>query len=394
LLAGTAWTLPDAKTTLRAGVEIDVDGDGGQSVDFPDRYKLGADYKLTPQTSLFAEQEYARSEKLAADTTRIGLRTTPWSNGELAASVGSQFNNDSERLYGNLGLVQKWQINERWRTDFGLGRTQTIRSNGVVPLNTNVPLSSGSLIGDYTSVFTGFHYNNTVWSANGRVEWRGADTEDRVNLFGGFQRQLDAGRSVAAGVSLYDSETAAGVHTNKSDVRLSYAYRPNDSRWVWFDRLNLITERSMDASSSSLTRKLVNNLHANWVPDRSIQVALQYGGKYVFDHIDGQDYDGYTDLFGLEVRRNLGKHWDVGVHSSVLHSWNERAMDYGLGASIGYQAFDNAWLSVGYNLLGFKDKDFGSSGYRAQGFFIAIRMKFDQDTFGLNRPDSIFTLNR
>ena len=397
LLAGTAWTLPDARTTLRAGVEIDVDGNGGQSVDFPDRYKLGADYRLTPQTSLFAEQEFARGENLAADTTRVGLRTAPWSNGELAASLGNQFNNDSERLYGNLGLVQKWQISERWRTDFGVGRSQTLKSNGVVPLNPNVPLSSGSvnsLIGDYTSVFTGFHYNNTVWSANGRIEWRGADTEDKVNLFGGFQRQLDAGRSVAAGLSLYDSETAAGVHTNKSDIRLSYGYRPNDSRWVWFDRLNLITERNVDATSSLLTRKLVNNLHANWVPDRSIQLAVQYGGKYVFDQIDGQDYTGYTDLFGMEARRNLGKRWDIGVHGSVLHSWSARAMDYGLGASIGYQAFDNAWLSVGYNLLGFDDKDFGSAGYRAQGFFIAIRMKFDQDTFGLNRPDSIFTLNR
>jgi len=393
-LAGTAWTLPDARTTLRAGVEIDVDGDGGQSVDFPNRYKLGADYKLTAQTALFAEQEYARGEKLSADTTRTGLRTVPWTNGELAASVGNQFNNDSDRLYGNLGLVQKWQINERWRTDFGLGRTQTIQSNGVVPLNTNVPLTSGSLDGDYTAVFTGFHYNNTVWSANGRVEWRGADTEDKVNVFGGFQRQLDAGRSVAAGLSLYDSETATGVHTSKSDARLSYAYRPNDSRWVWFDRLNLITERNMDATSSLLTRKLVNNLHANWVPDRSIQIALQYGGKYVFDQIDGQDYAGYTDLFGIEARRNLGKRWDIGVHGSVLHSWSAHAMDYGLGASIGYQAFDNAWLSVGYNLLGFDDKDFGSAGYRSQGFFIAIRMKFDQDTFGLNRPDSTFTLNR
>jgi uncharacterized repeat protein (TIGR01451 family) len=394
ILAGTAWTLPDAKTTVRAGVEVDVNGDGGRSVDFPDRYKLGADYKLTPQTSLFTEQEYARSEKLAADTTRVGLRTTPWSDGELAASVANQFNNDSERLYGNLGLVQKWQINERWRTDFGLGRTQTIRSNGVVPLNTNVPLTSGSLNGDSTAVFTGFHYNNTVWSANGRVEWRGADTEDTLNFFGGFQRRLDAGRSVAAGVSLYDTETAAGVHTSKSDLRLSYAYRPNDSRLVWFDRLNLITERNVDTISSSLTRKLVNNLHANWIPDRGIQVAVQYGGKYVFDHIDGQDYNGYTDLFGTEFRRNLGKYWDVGVQGSVLHSWQAHALDFGLGASMGYQAFDNAWLSVGYNLLGFKDKDFGSAGYRAQGFFIAIRMKFDQDTFGLNRPDSTFTLNR
>jgi len=394
LIAGTAWTLPDARTTLRLGLEKSLDGNGGQSVDFPDRYTIGGDYKLTAQTTLFAEQEFARGEKISADTTRAGLRTVPWSNGELAASVGNQINNDSERLYGNLGLVQKWQINERWRTDFGVGRTQTLQSNGVVPLNSNVPLTSGSLNRDYTAVYTGFYYNNTVWSANGRIERRVSDTDDKINLFGGFQRQLDTGRSVAAGFSLYDTETAAGVHTNKSDLRLSYSHRPNDSRWVWFDRLNLITDRSMDATSTLLARKLVNNLNANWVPNRSIQIALQYGGKYVFDQIDGQDYAGYTDLIGIEARRNLGTHWDIGVHGSVQHSWNENITDYGLGASIGYQAFNNAWLSVGYNLLGFNDKDFGSAGYRAQGFFIAIRMKFDQDTFGLNRPDATFTLNR
>jgi hypothetical protein len=270
----------------------------------------------------------------------------------------------------------------------------TLKSDGVPPLNPNVPLASGSLTGDYTSAFAGFHYNNTVWSANGRVEWRGADTEDKVNVFGGFQRQLDAGRSVAAGFSLYDSETAAGVQASKSDLRLSYAYRPNDSRWVWFDRLNLITERSVDAGSTMLSRKLVNNLHANWVPDRRLQLSVQYGGKYVFDRIDDRDYAGYTDLFGVELRRNLGARWDVGLHGSVLHGWNEQAMDYGLGASLGFQAFDNAWLAVGYNLLGFDDQDFGSAGYRAQGVYLAMRMKFDQDTLGLNRPDPVFTLNR
>lgn len=394
LLAGAAWTMPDARTTLRAGAEVDASGGGGESSDFPNRYTLGADYRLTPQSTLFAEQEIARGEELAANTTRLGLRTRPWTGGELAASMGSRDFNDSERLYSDLGLVQRWQINERWQTDFGLSRSQTLSSSGVTPLNSNVPLSSGNLTGDYTTAFSGFHYKSPVWSANGRLEWRGADTDDKVNLLAGFQRQLDAGRSVAAGISLYDTETAAGAQTSKSDLRLSYAYRPNDSRWVWFDRLNLITERNDDATSSLYARKLVNNFHANWVPNRRAQLSFQYGAKYVFDRIDGEDYDGYTDLLGTEARYSLDRYWDVGVHASALHSWNEGTLEYGLGASIGYLAFDNAWLAVGYNLLGFDDRDFGAAGYRAQGFFVAIRMKFDQDTLGLNRPGSIMTLNR
>jgi hypothetical protein len=49
---------------------------------------------------------------------------------------------------------------------------------------------------------------------------------------------------------------------------------------------------------------------------------------------------------------------------------------------------------VGYNLLGFDDDDFSDANYRAQGFYAAIRLKFDQDTLGFNRPGSRLTVNR
>ncbi len=392
LIGGVAWNMPDGKTTLRTGAEVDFSG--AESVDYPNRYTFGADYKLTRQATLFAEQEFARGDRIAADLTRIGLRTAPWSGGEMAASVGSNNNLDSERLFAGLGLTQKWQINERWRTDFGMDRSQTLKSEGVTPLNPVVPLASGNLSGDYTAAFTGLYYNNGVWSANSRAEWRNADTDDKRNLFAGVQRELDAGRSIAAGFSIYDSDTAAGARSTRADMRLAYASRPNDSRWVWLDRLDYITEHNRDASGALLARKLVNNLHANWVPVRQSQLSLQYGSKYVFDRIDNQDYAGYTDLFGIEARHDLNARWDIGVHASALHGWSAHVVDYGAGASVGYKAFDNAWLSVGYNLLGFDDDDFSDANYRAQGFYAAIRLKFDQDTLGLNRPGGLLTVKR
>jgi len=395
-IAGASWLMPDQRTTLRAGVEVDVSGNGGQSSDYPNRYTLGADYKLTAQSTLFAEQEFARGEDLSADTTRVGVRTKPWTGGELAASVGSQTFNDAERLYGNMGLVQRWQINENWQTDFSIGRSKTLQSKGAVQLNSNVPLSSGSLNGsnDYTSASVGVQYKESDWSANTRLEWREAETEDQLNWFAGVQRKLDAGRSVAGGLSVYDSDTKDGVHTSKSDVRLSYAYRPNDSQWVWFDRLNFITDRYSDSSSSENAHKLVNNFHANWIPNRKVQYSFQYGAKYVFDRIDDKDYDGYTDLLGFEARRSLGKKWDIGAQASGMHSWNADTLQYSMGVSVGYLAFENAWLALGYNVIGFNDNEFGAAGYRAEGFYIALRFKFDQDTFGLNRPGSIVTMNR
>lgn len=393
IIGGIAYDMLDKKLTLKAAAEIDVSGNNGESVDFPNRFKIGADYKLTTQTSLFAEQEFARGNKLSADTTRVGLRTRPWQGSEMAAALGNDFNQDSDRLFASLGLTHKWQINEHWQADFGIDRTQTLGKTGVTPLNPSVPLASGSLAGDFTALFAGAHYNDKTWSANGRIEWRTADTDDKVNVLLGMQRNLDEGRSLAAGLTLTRSE-AVGLLSRRVDGRISYAHRPWDSEWVWLNRLDVIDEITENTDGRSHARKLVNNFNANWMPNRRTQVALQYGAKYVLDTIDGKDYRGYTDLLGMEIRRDINKDWDIGLHAGLLHGWGAGQLDYSLGASVGYKVYDNAWLAVGYNWMGFEDSDFSGAEYRAKGFYASIRMKVDQDTLGLNAPGGPRLLKR
>jgi hypothetical protein len=63
-----------------------------------------------------------------------------------------------------------------------------------------------------------------------------------------------------------------------------------------------------------------------------------------------------------------------------LHSWESRVLKYGLGADIGYTITKNAWLSVGYNVIGFHDSDFTQARYTAQGPYIKFRIKADQDS--------------
>ena len=380
LLAGAAYDMLDKKLTLRASTEIGL-GEA-DSVDFPNRVILGADYKLTEQTKLFAEQEFARGANIAANMTRIGLRTQPWTGGELAASLGNQASLDSGRIYANLGLVQKWQVNEFWQTDFAVDRSQTLKTTAA-PLNIDVPLASGSLNGDYTAISAGANYNDTIWGANSRIEWRESDTDDKLNFLIGVQRNLDAGRVLAAGFSYTNTQNTTS-QSRKFDARFSYAHRPWDSEWVWLNRLDYIDELISDAATTSRARKLVNNTNLNWMPNRRTQIAMQYGAKYVLDTIDGSSYSGYTDLIGAEIRRDITQDWDIGAHASLLHSWNSDVKHYSLGASLGYKLMDNTWVAVGYNFLGFDDADFSGAEYRAQGPYAAIRMKIDQDTLKLN----------
>jgi hypothetical protein len=407
LITGVGYELLDKRLTLRASSELDIGSHAnGASVAFPNRLILGADYKLSPQVTVFGQHELARSGDLRADTTRAGLRTQPWTGSEMAASLGNQTGADGGRLFGNLGLVQKVQIKERWAADFGVDRSQTLRGTEVAsPFSAAQPLASGTpgagssgitsnaatgtttslVTGDYTALFVGGTYKDQDWSGNARLEWRDSDTDKRINLLLGAQRRLEEGSTVAAG--LIYNRASGTLDTSRIDARLSYAYRPLDGEWIWLDRLQYVHESAQNPTGQLLTRKLINNLNANWMPNRQTQIALQYGLKYVRDSIDSTAYKGFTDLVGIEARQDLGERWDIGLHTGMLHSWQAGTRDYQLGASLGFKLADNAWLSVGYNQRGFVDADFAGAEYRARGLYLNLRVKFDQDTFHLNDRD-------
>jgi hypothetical protein len=389
IMFGAAYTTPEKKLAYHAAAEIGAEEAVGASM--PDRLILGADYKLTEQTRFFAEQEFARGVQIAANSTRAGLRTQVWTGGEVASSVGNSSNNDAGRLYGNLGLVQRWRINEQWQTDFSLDRSQTLRdsvaSTSTASSSPQVPsvyLPFGAPSGDYSTATVGLAYQDALWSANARIEVRNASLDQQKNVQFGFQRQLVDGRSMAAGITLRDATLVTG-RTSDRDLRWSYAFRPKDSKWVWFDRADYISQFSQVQALTTNASKLVNNLNANYRPSPQTQVSLQYGAKYVIDAIDGVDYRGYTDLIGVEFRHDLSKDWDVGVFGSVLRSVSAGVRDYNVGASIGYQVMTNVWLALGYNVRGLDDRDFNGSNYSARGLFLTLRMKVDQDTFGLNK---------
>jgi hypothetical protein len=163
--------------------------------------------------------------------------------------------------------------------------------------------------------------------------------------------------------------------------RFAWAFRPDSSRWIVFDRFELKYDDQSAATASFESQRVVNNLHANWQLDPKLQLGLQYGARYVASTFDGDEYAGVSDIFGTDLRRQLNKRFDLGVHAAVLHSWESDVMDYSMGLDVGTTIAKNVWVSVGYNFAGFRDDDFSASRHTAQGPYLSIRIKADQDTF-------------
>ena len=107
---------------------------------------------------------------------------------------------------------------------------------------------------------------------------------------------------------------------------------------------------------------------------------MYYGSKYVLDQFDGVDYVGYTDLIATQIRYDIKSWLDIGLHAASLNSWKDGSHAYSYGPSIGFSPVTNGWISVGYNVRGFTDRDFDAARYTAQGFYLQLRFKFDQNT--------------
>lgn len=70
---------------------------------------------------------------------------------------------------------------------------------------------------------------------------------------------------------------------------------------------------------------------------------------------------------------------DLGLKAGMPRVWSAENYAYSWGPH-GVSPIENAWVSLGHNVMGFHDRDLSAANYTAQGFYIQLRIKFDQFT--------------
>jgi hypothetical protein len=375
------------RVTLRGAADAALGGKDA-SVDYPARNLLGLDYHLSNESTLFAEYEQSSGDQLDADVTRFGMRSRPWERTLLTSSINSQTTEYGPRLFANFGLTQGFRYKEHWAFDVGLDQTNTLRGADLEPLNPNAPLASGTMNEDFLAAFVGASYRQELWQMTSRLEHRNSDTEERWSTTTGWYREPVEGHAMSLSVQAFDSTVAQGEST-AAVGRLAWAFRPDTSNWIVFDRFELKYDEAASLGEARESARLVNNLHANWQLDPKLQLGLQYGVRYVSSTFEGDKYDGLSDIAGFDLRRQLTRRFDLGAHAAALHSWESDVMDYSVGLDVGTTIAKNIWVSVGYNFAGFRDDDFAASRHTAQGPYLKIRIKADQDTFKDLNLDSL-----
>jgi len=414
VLGGGSYTTYQNRLRLRGDTEVTLSGD--ESLDFPTRFLVGADFEVLPQLTAFAEEELTLASDRSTTATRVGLRTSPWAGGQATLAIGQRTMQDSDRLFGTLGLLQTYQLTDALAFDFAVDNSVTFSGDdtaatSISPFAPSQPVNFG-LAGnaqgdDFTSVSIGTTYAQELWAANLRLETRFGNVQDKWSVTAGAYRELDEGIGVALQAQFFDASGSSSAMTTgpsytsgpaySSDgtlrpntafdglqslgrVRMSAVYRPLGGKYTLLESLELRNEKLDDAVFESRATRIVNNMNLNVKLDRKTQISLQYGAKYLMEDIDGENLNGYTDVTGVELRRDLWGSWDIGGRVGMRHSWTDNNIQELYGVSLGYVLMKNLWVQGGYNWQGYRDKDFSQGEWTSAGPFISFRYKFDQET--------------
>lgn len=401
----------DNKLEVDAQTEFALGGED-ESIDFPARHRLGARYVINPDIQLIGSYEIAKGENIDARTARVGFDIAPWAGGRIVASANQQdISEYGPRTFAAYGLAQSFKLNDKWSLDFTLDGNQTIggfsRSDVINPLQ---PVASGGFLGsdgtlteDFVAVTGGASYHGDRWSWTGRAEWRGGDTTTRYGLTTALLRQIGEGRAVGGALRWFRAKQEGGASTTTAQAEISWAHRPSDSQWSFLNKTEYRFDKVENAvaglpgpvggapllvNGDVKSSRIVNSLSVNYTPideddgafiERG-EYALFWGTRYNTDRYGLDDVKGWSNVVGADMKFDLSDVADVGVSGTVRIGTSGKNIAWSGGPTVTVTPFKNANITLGYNMVGFEDRDFEESRYTRSGPFLTFKLKFDQQS--------------
>lgn len=410
---GATQRLFGGKLEMDAQTEFALGGQD-ESIDFPARHSFSARYAITEDIKIIGTYEIADGENIDARTARIGVDVSPWNGARIVSSMNQQeITEYGPRSYAAYGLTQSIPIGDKWTVDFSLDGNETIsgfdRSDVI---NSEQPVASGGFLGndatlteDFLAVTAGATYRHADWSWNSRAEYRDGDISTRYGATTALLKQIGEGSALGALASIFIAKDETGVSSRIIEAEASWAHRPSDSEWSWLAKLEFREDRVRNAVSGEsgpiggaallvdgdvTSRRIINSLSVNYTPvtaDHGLfkeagEYSLFWGSRYVFDRFGQDDVEGWSNVVGADVKFDLSDTIDVGGQATARVGNDFDSIAYSGGPSIGITPFKNAYISVGYNIVGFADRDFEDSRYTRDGPFVTFRLKFDQENLG------------
>jgi len=281
-----------------------------------------------------------------------------------------------------IGLKNSWQIAKGIKLNTTLERVQKLDGT----TDNTATAVTGAL--EYTA--------SPLWKGTTRLEFRASTTSNVfLNTFG-VAFKLNRNITLLGKQFLsYTDNKGQSPDVVQERLQGGFAYRPTDtdtwnvlSRYEFKYEKNGATTGAGVIPDTAVDRKAhIISTHLNYQPTNFLTMSARYAAKFVTEKSNGLSTStSITNMLSGRTIFDLTSKWDAGVNYSVLFNDLFKSCQYGVGVELGYLVATNLWLSAGYNIFGFKDKDLAAEEYTAQGVYFRLRFKFDEDLFSGNDP--------
>jgi uncharacterized repeat protein (TIGR01451 family) len=365
--------VPDVKGAEVFGLASKaIDGTGGEEDG------IGGTYALSPTTHLYAQHDFINSlngpytvnPEVSQYTTVAGMSTTLPDTTQLFDEYREGDGIDGRDSEAAVGMRHQWKLND------GIGLSASLQR--IAPLSGVVSddASAATLGADYTA--------KRDWKASAQAQWESSSSSHTWLLTAGLAHKLDASWTLLER-ALYTQQTdlAEGGGRELARVQSGFAYRPVNTD-VWNALAQVEYLRDFDTTlGPGLTLDELAWIAAgnvNIQPTRGWELSLRYAAKRAIDWTDGLSSVSITQLAGLRSTWDVNQRWDAGIQ--LYRMWGDADSQHAVGPVIGYLAWKNLWVSVGYNVQGFSAPDLSGEAYTQRGIYLHLNFKFDESLLG------------
>lgn len=394
----------DAKAELALGGQDD-------SIDYPQRLAAGARWRATDWLDLIGAYEIVTGGSVDAGTARAGFELRPWAGARIAATGNRQSIGElGTRTYAAFGLAQSLPVTPRLTLDTSFDANTTLGEfDRSAILNPQFPVATGGYVGagdrlteDFVAATLGGTWRADVWSVTGRAEVRRGSAADRWGLTLGGIRQLGDGRSLGGRLIATSASDERGTETRTVEASAAIALRPAGSTWSLLNRfdyreddvtgavrgaLGPVGGERLTVNGDARSRRLVNSLSVNWTPTGGTnertemgELRLFLGTRTTLDRYDDLDVGGFSLVGGADAEFDVTKRLSLGGQASVRSTVDDRARAFAYGPRATVSLVEGTAITLGYNIAGFRDRDFEDARATRKGVFVTARVKFDADT--------------
>jgi large repetitive protein len=343
---------------------------------------IGGDYQFATRGKLYARHEFVSSLQgafalngtLRQNTTVFGIATDYMNNGSLFSEYRGRDSLGQRTTEAAIGLKNFFMLTEGLRLNTNVER--------ITPLSGSTAQESLALAGglDYTA--------SELWKGSTRLEFRDSQTSRSWLQTAGVAMKIDRNWTVLGKHILNTIQTKEQAGSAESDRRLQrtqlgLAFRETDrNRWNGLAMVEKKVERD-DALTALTNQRDVSifSTHVNYQPARTWVLNGRYASKWVNESVTGVTGYSFAQLLSARASWDFTERWDASVISSVLIDRASGSRRRGLGLELGYLMQDNLWLSFGFNVFGYRDRDLATAEPTDRGLFLRLRFKFDEDLF-------------